>query len=109
MSADEVEFLRQMAFDYWDAFNFQDADAVLAFMEDSYRVEREEVIRREVGLLRRFGVTLGVEEQVPPHELGAGEAEMFLLMTEPLGVRIVRMAFVDNGNGWRVKYAEELE
>ena len=59
--------------------------------------------------MRQFGVTLGVEEQVPPHDLGAGEAEMFLLMTEPLGVRIGRMAFVDNGNGWRVKYAQELE
>lgn len=98
-----------MAFDYWDAFNYQDADAVLAFLEDSYRAVRESEIRREVGLLRQFGVTLGVEEQVPPHKLGEGEAEMFLLMTEPLGVRVVRMAFVDTGNGWRITDAEELE
>ena len=68
-------------------------DGVLAFLEKSYALGREEKIRGDIGGLGTFRVKLGLTEHTPPRMTGLEEGEMSLLMKEPLGTRTIRMAF----------------
>jgi len=103
-----VDTLRQMAFDYWEAFNSFEADKVLAFLEDTYRLEREEEIRTDIGRIKTFGVRLEVSEQIPP-QVDGDKAVMFLLMKEPLGIRRIQMSYLKVDGDWKLTYSEEAE
>ena len=107
--AEEVDALRQMAFDYWEAFNAYDADRVLEFLEEGYGQEREEKIRGDIGRLKLFSVQLGVTEESPPSRVDEYEREMYLTMKEPLGTRRIRMAFREVGGEWKITFSEEVE
>ena len=107
-TAEEIETLRQLAFDYWAAFNSYDAEKVLSYLEDSYGAKRESAIRRDIGRIQRFRVKLGVSEDSPPRITGVGKGEMFLLMKEPLGTRRILMSFVKVQREWKISYAEEV-
>ena len=107
--AEEADALRQMAFDYWEAFNAYDADRVLEFLEEGYGQEREEKIRGDIGRLKLFSVQLGVTEESPPSIVGEDEREMYLTMKEPLGTRRIRMAFREVGGEWKITFSEEVE
>ena len=63
----EADTLRQLAFSYWEAFNAYDAEKTLGFMEESYRLQRQEEIHDEIELIELFGVRLDVSEITPPH------------------------------------------
>ena len=104
-----MEALRVLAFAYWDAFNAYQADTVLGFLEESYRAQREEDIRSDIGRLSRFGVTLGISEETPPSSIGADEAEMFITLKEPLGTRRIRMGFIQAEGDWKISFAEEVD
>ena len=106
---DEIEALRQLAFNYWEAFNSYDADQVLSYLEEDYRKERESAIRRDIGRIKLFKVKLGVSEESPPQMTGPGEGEMFLRMKEPLGTRRIRMAFREVEDGWKITYSQEVK
>ncbi len=107
--AEEADALRQMAFDYWEAFNAYDADRVLEFLEEGYGQEREEKIRGDIGRLKLFSVQLGVTEESPPSIVDEDEREMYLTMKEPLGTRRIRMAFREVGGEWKITFSEEVE
>ena len=107
--AEEADALRQMAFDYWEAFNAYDADRVLEFLEEGYGQEREEKIRGDIGRLKLFSVQLGVTEESPPSTVDEDEREMYLTMKEPLGTRRIRMAFREVGGEWKITFSEEVE
>ena len=107
-AASTMGMLRQMAFDYWEAFNSFEAEKVLAFLEDAYRLEREEEIRTDIGRIKTFGVKLEVSEQIPPR-IDGDEAVMFLLMKEPLGIRRIQMSYLKVDDNWKVTYSEEAE
>ena len=96
----DPDLFREKAMAYWEAFNQYDLDAVLASHEPSYLLEREEGLRRDLGLLRQFGVSLGVEVHVPLVRNDRGEWEMLLLMTEPTGLRVIRMAWAESEGEW---------
>jgi len=51
---EQIETLRQLAFDYWAAFNVYDKEKVLSFLEESYRTERESRIRSDIGRLSAY-------------------------------------------------------
>ena len=107
--AEEADALRQMAFDYWEAFNAYDADRVLELLEEGYGQEREEKIRGDIGRLKLFSVQLGVTEESPPSTVDEDEREMYLTMKEPLGTRRIRMAFREVGGEWKITFSEEVE
>jgi hypothetical protein len=94
---------------YWEAFNAYDADQVLAYLEESYRAARDEIIRSEIGQIRSFGVKLGVQEQSPPVLLSSDTAEVYLDLKNPLGVRRIRMAFERVDGDWAITFAEETD
>ena len=105
----ELETLRRLAFDYWAAFNSYNVENVLAYLEDSYRLERDSEIRQDLGRLKLFRVKLGVSEETPPQMTGPNEGEIFLLMKEPLGTRRIKMAFRKLDGTWKITYAEEVQ
>ena len=107
--AAEVEALRELAFQYWDAFNEYDVDSVLAFLEPTYRAQREEQIREDIASLEQFSVELGVTEHLPPHEADSGQWEMYLVMETPVDIRRLRMEYLKYGDRWWITYAEEVE
>ena len=109
LASAEAEALRKLTFDYWDAFNAYDVEKVLSYLEESYRAERENQIRDDIGLLKMFRIKLGVTEHIPPTLTGPDEGQMFLLMKEPLGVRQIRMGFANGDGGWLVTFAEEVK
>jgi hypothetical protein len=109
IDTETTETLRQLAFDYWVAFNAYDPDKTLSYLEASYRQRREEEIRDEIGRIKIFNVQLDVSEQIPPQMNGDGTAEMFLMMKEPLGLRRIQMNFLEVNGEWKLTYTEEVE
>ena len=107
--SDEIHILRQLAFDYWDAFNSYDADKVLGYMEEGYRQQRQEEIRGDIGRVRRFRVKLGISEESPPRMTEPDEAEMFLKMSEPLGTRRIQMSYRRVAGEWKITFSEEVK
>jgi hypothetical protein len=105
----DLAVVRDMAFAYWEAFNEYDPERVLSMLEDGYGAEREDTIRREIGQIRTFGVTLRVTESSPPVMLGSDTAEMFLDMKEPLGTRHIRMGFRLVDGEWLIDFAQETD
>lgn len=101
--------VRTLAFSYWDAFNAYDADRVLSYLEDGYRAIREDTIRAEIGQIDTFGVQLGVEEESPPVLLGEDEAEMYVALRNPLGVRRIHMTFALIDGTWIITFAEAVD
>lgn len=106
---DEAEALRELAFDYWEAFNAYDPDRTLAYMEDEYREQREEQVRTEIGRIDLFNVQLGVSEEAPPWIIDGGGREMYLTLKEPLGTRRIRMEFRDVEGEWKITFAQEAK
>jgi hypothetical protein len=105
----EVTALRELAFQYWNAVNDYDIDSVLAFLESTYRAQREEQIREDIARLEQFSVELGVTEHLPPHLAVSGQWEMYLFMETPIDTRRLRMAYLKDGDRWWITHAEEVE
>ena len=106
---DDIQTLRQMAFDYWEDFNSYDPDRVLSYLEADYRGRRESDIRRDIERIKMFRVNLGISEESPPRMIVPGRGEMFLRMHEPLGTRRIRMEFLKVEDAWKIAYAEEVD
>ncbi len=103
----EADALRKLAFAYWEAFNAYDAEKALGYMEESYRQQQREEVGNEIELIKLFGVKLEVSENTPPHLKGENEREMYLNLKEPLGTRLIRMAFRHVEGEWKIIHAEE--
>ena len=107
-SSAKADEFRGIAFGYWEAFNAYDPEATLAYLEESYRALQDEVVRGQIGQVRRFGVKLGVSEESAPQMIRPNVAEMYLGMREPLGTRRIRMEFLQVGEEWKLTFAEEV-
>lgn len=99
--------VEELAFAYWEAFNAYDADRVLSYLEETYRVARAEKIRAEIDQLGTFGVTLGIEAEGAPVLLSSDSAELYIKLKEPLGTRRILMAFERIEGDWVITSAEE--
>jgi hypothetical protein len=106
---DAVESIRETAFLYWEVFNSYEAEQVLAFLEPGYRATEEDLIRRDIGLMKLFGVKLGVSEESAPALMESGEWEMYLRMDTPTGTKRIRMNFAPNGDGWWITFSDEVD
>lgn len=109
LSAADAEAVREAAAAYWEAYNAYEADRAVSYLDESYRAEKEILVRDEIGRIKMFGVKLGVSEQSPPTLTGPDEAEMYLDMKEPTGMRTILMRFARHGDTWSITYSEEVE
>lgn len=109
LSAEDADAVREVASAYWEAYNAYDADTAVSYLDESYRPEKEDLVRDEIGRIKMFGVTLGVSEQSAPTLAGPDEAEMYLDMKEPTGTRTIVMRFARRGDTWSIIHSEEVE
>ena len=101
--------LRQLTFDYWDALNSYNAEKTLSYLEGNYRQAHRGEVERGIEQMKMFGVKLGVSEESPPHIKGANEAEMYVALKDPLGIRRILMKFAMVEGEWKITFAEEVE
>ena len=100
--------LRDLGLAYWDTYNSYDLEALLAYLEPSYRDEQEGVLRSKIRLLKLFRVKLGVSVASEPEYTGPNGAQMYVRITEPLGSRHVLMRFQKDSR-WMITYAQEVQ
>lgn len=82
--SEDEEAARQVVFAYWEAFNNYDVEGVLSYLEESYRLEREEGITSEIDQMQAVGVKLGVEEEAEPTTTPEGKVEIKMLIDVPM-------------------------
>lgn len=99
---EDVDDARQVVFGYLDARNNYDIESVLAAMEESYREEREEIVRGEVSQMRLFRTKLGVEEVAEPVITPEGTIEIRIKLTTPIGDRYVVYYMVQVDDEWKI-------
>jgi hypothetical protein len=99
---EDIKDARQVVYDYWDAFNSYDVERVLTFLEDSYRQEREEDIRDEIGKLDFFNVKLAVEEEADPVITPDRIIEIYMSVSTPIGLKHVTYGLVNVNGVWKI-------
>jgi hypothetical protein len=109
ITAAEAAAVRDRALGYWAAYNAYDPNKVISYLAGSIKAAKAEVVRSEVGRIKTFGVQLGVSQKTPPELTGADQAQMYLKMKTPTGMRTVLMKFEKQGGLWMVTYSEEVK
>ena len=107
ITEEDVEAARQVVFAYLEAFNNYDVDGVLAFLEESWRQEREESITSEIGQMESFGVKLGVEEEAESVITPDEKVEIKIKLTTPIGAKHVTYQLVKIDGEWKICLAVE--
>jgi hypothetical protein len=112
LSTEDSQVIREMVTAYWEAFNAYDIETVMSYMEDSWRVEHEDVLRDEInrlktGFLFIKNVKLDVTEESPPTLIGDNEVEMLFRLGTPIGDKHSYFRIVKLGDEWKVCFSEE--
>ncbi len=102
ITQEDVDAARQVVFDYWEAFNNYDVEGVLAYLEEPYRLVKEESITSEIGQMQSFNATLGVEEEALPTITPEGKVKIKIKLSTPLGARHVTYDLVKINNEWKI-------
>jgi hypothetical protein len=108
LSAADARAVRGRAFAYWDAYNDYDPETAISYLDEGYRPAQAPVVRDDVGRIKTFGVKLGMTEKTAPVAIGSGQAEMYLSMKTPTGVRTILMRFVKRADVWAITFVEEV-
>ena len=103
---EDIDDAKQVVFEYWDAFNNYDAEGALAYLEESYRPERAESIKSDIGRMQSFGAKLGVEEESEPTITSEGEVEIKIKLSTPLGAKHVTYHLVKVNGEWKICLSE---
>jgi hypothetical protein len=107
ITQEDVDAARQVVFAYLEAFNNYDVEGVLAFLEESWRQEREESLTSEIGQMKTFGVTLGVEEEAEPAINPDETVEIKMKLSTPLGDRHMTYHLMKINEEWKIYLVEE--
>jgi hypothetical protein len=107
ITQEDVEAARQAVFAYWEAFNNYDVEGVLAFLEESYRQEREESLTSEIGQMKAFHKTIGVEEEAEPVIIPEGKVEIKMKLATPLGTKHYTYQMGKINGDWKIYLAVE--
>ena len=94
---------------YWRAFNAYDVDLALTMLEDSYRAQEEDLIRRDIARMKLFRVKLGVSVEKPLALNEAGDYEIYLKLATPVDTRRLKMVFRSIEGQWRIVFSDEVE
>lgn len=81
----------------------------MSYLEGNYRQAHRGEVEKGIKKMKMFGVKLGVSEESPPRIKGANEAEMYVALKDPLGIRRILMKFAMVEGEWKITFAEEVE
>lgn len=102
ITEEDVEAARQVVFAYWEAFNNYDLEGVLACTEESWGQEREPSLSSEIGQMKMFSVTLGVEEEGEPAINTNETIEIKIRLTTPIDTRLMTFHLTEIENEWKI-------
>jgi len=111
-SSEDTDAVRAVVMAYWEAFNAYDVDGVFSYLEDNWRQQDGDKLKREIsqlknGFLLLRNVKLKVEEESPPVLIGDGEAEMMVRLGTPIGFKHDYFRLVKIGDEWKISFSEE--
>lgn len=108
-SAEDIAEIRQIIAEYWEALNDYDVDHAITMLEPTYRAQEEELIRKDIGRMKLFRVTLELSEETPPTINDEGNYETYLSLKTPIDTRTVLMVFRQIEGQWWIVYSDEVE
>ncbi len=105
----DMDILRSLTFDYWDALNSYDVEKTLSYLEENYRQVHADEVKDGIAQMKQFGVKLEASEESSPRATGQDQAEMYVTLKEPVGTRRILMEFAKIVGEWKITFAEEVE
>ena len=105
---EDVLEIRRIIAEYWNALNDYDVDHALTMLEEGYRAQEEEPIRKDIGRMKLFRVKLGVSEKSPPTLNADGDYETLLGLKTPVDSREARMVFRKIEGRWWIVYSGQV-
>ena len=103
------EKIRILAFAYWEAFSLYDEELALSYLEEGFRLQREDSIRDAINELKALQFKLVVAEDTPPQISGTGDGKMFVLAKFPEGTSQIHMVFLKIDGEWRITDIQQLD
>ena len=108
-SAEDLAVMMRIVRAYWGAFNTYDADVALSMLEENYRADEEDLIRRDIGRMKLFRANLDVSEEKPLALNEEGDYEIYLKLATPVDTRRLKMVFRRIEGQWRIVFSDEVE
>ena len=108
-STEDLAAIMRIVEAYWAALNDYEVDLAVTMLEDSYRVQEEDLIRKDIGRMKLFRVKLGVSVEKPLALNEAGDYEIYLKLTTPVDTRRVLMIFRRIDGDWMIVFSGEVD
>ena len=93
---------QRVIYEYWAAFNRYNLEEALSYYEESYREPEREGVRKEINMLRTFGITLEVVAVSEPYLISEGKVELSMELNTPIGPKYNMYQLVDIGGEWKI-------
>ena len=107
--AQDIAEIRQIVAEYWKAMNEYNVDHAITMLEPAYRAQEEELIRKDIGRMKLFSVTLDVSEETLPTMNAGGDYETYLSVKTPIDTRTLLMVFRRTEGQWWIVYSDEVD
>ena len=105
----DIDILRRLTFDYWDALNSYDVEKALSYLEDNYRQVHAGDVKDGIRQMKMFRVKLRASEESSPRVEGQDQGEMYITLKDPRSTRRILMEFAKVAGEWKITFAEEVE
>lgn len=107
--ADETEIaahLSERTMELWVVYNRYDLQGLRAFYEESYWLEEEEDLRRNMAPFESRGITFTAEEASPPRQIEPGKWDLKHRVSFSGGSFHMRFIYERFDEEWLLTYAE---
>ena len=109
LTADQAEiaaYLSDRTMELWVVYNRYDLEGLMAFYEESYWLEQEEELRRNMAPFESRGTTFTAEETSPPRETEPGKWELTHTARFSGGSLDMRFIYEQFDGEWLLTHAE---
>ena len=96
------EAARQVVYEYWAAFNSYDAERALSYYEEQYREQQREDVENKISMVKRFHVTLTVEEVSEPVLISEGKVKIEIKLGTPIGPKYSKYQLIEVEGEWKI-------
>lgn len=109
LESDEGEvaaYLSERTMELWVVYNRYDLQGLRAFYEESYWLEEEEELRRNMAPFESRGITFTAEETSPPRQIEPGRWELTHKVSFSGGSLSMKFIYERFDGEWLLTYAE---
>ena len=104
--AEIAAYLSERTMELWIVYNRYDLPGLSAFYEESYWLEEEEELRRNMAPFESRGITFTAEETSPPRQVEPGKWELKHKVTFSGGSLSMKFIYERLDGEWLLTYAE---